>query len=195
MTPIFTPSDDAPSFFYDCSHVGVLFLPRQQPHRLSHVAPEGLDLAPGQDVLQPDVGDGAVVELDGAAGQGQGGHLDAGHPEVRHGADTLRVWLWEGNVVRDEVLEGSVSFNTEVVEAELVVGRDGQGEETPLAEILLLHHRSIDNMLLDTAITMVDGDDMSSSRAAGTAFQKGHQTLDCRHVVLVRRRERLKWRL
>ena len=127
-----------------------------------------------------------MVELDGAAGQGQGGHLDAGHPEVRHGADTLRVWLWEGNVVRDEVLEGSVSFNTEVVEAELVVGRDGQGEETPLDDVLFLHHRSIDNMILDSTITMVDGDDMSSRGAADTACQKGHCS---RHVVQVRSME------
>ena len=39
-------------------------MPRQQPDLLPHVAPEGLDLAPGQDVLQPDGGDGVVVELD-----------------------------------------------------------------------------------------------------------------------------------
>ena len=81
-------------------------MPRQQPDFLPHVAPKGLDLAPGQDVLQPDGGDGAVVELDGAAGQGQ---------------------LWEGDVVGDEVLEGSVSFNPEVVEAEFGIGRDGNG--------------------------------------------------------------------
>ena len=121
-----------------------------------------------------------MVELDGAAGQGQGGHLDAGHPEVRNKADTRGVQLWERDVVEDEVLEGSVRFNPEVVEAELGVGKDGQGEETPLDDVLLLHHRSIDNMILNSTITMVDGDDMSSRGAADTACQKGHCS---RHVV------------
>ena len=149
MTPIFTPSDDAPSYFYDCNHVGFQLVPRQQPDLLPNVAPEGLDLAPGQDVLQPNGGDGAVLELD-RAGQGQ---------------------LWEGDVVGDEVLEGSVSFNPEAVEAELGVGRDGQGEETPFDDVFFLNNRSIDNMILDTTINMVDGDDMSSIGAAGTACQ------------------------
>ena len=69
------------------------------------------------------------------------------------------------------------------------------GEETPFDDVLLLNNRFIDNMILDTTINMVDGDDMSSRGAAGTACQKGQQTLHCRHVVLVRSRERLMWRL
>ena len=103
--------------------------------------------------------------------------------------------LWEGGFVGDEALEGLVSFNPEVVEAELGVGRDGQGEETPLDDVLLLNNRSLDNMILDTTITIVDGDDMSARGAVGTACQKGQQTLHCRHVVLVRSREQLMRRL
>ena len=127
-----------------------------------------------------------MVELDWAPGQGQGRHLDAAHPEVRNGADTRGVQLWEGNVVKDDVLKGLVRFNPEVVEAELGIGRDGQGEERPLDDVLFLHHRSIDNMILDSTITMVDGDDMSSRGAADTACQKGHCS---RHVVRVRSME------
>ena len=133
-----------------------------QPDLVPHVAPEGLDLAPGQDVLQPDGGDGPVVDLDGAAGQRQGVHLDAGQPEVRDRADALGVRLWEGDILGDEILEGPVGLHTEVVEGELAVGRDGVGKEPPLVEVVLIDDGSIDDVLVDTAITMVDGDDMPS---------------------------------
>ena len=69
------------------------------------------------------------------------------------------------------------------------------GEETPLDDVLHLNNMSIDNTILNTTINMVDGEDMSSRGAAGTACQKGQQTLHHRHVVLVRSRERLMWRL
>ena len=133
-----------------------------QPDLVPHVAPEGLDLAPGQDVLHPDGGDSSVVDLDGAAGEGQGVHLDAGQPEVRDRADALGVRLWERDVLGDEVLETPVGFQTEVFEGELAVRRGGVGEEPPLVEIVLIDDGSIDNVLVDTAITMVDGDNMSS---------------------------------
>ena len=35
-------------------------------------------------------------------------------------------------------------------------------EEPPLVEVVLIDDRSIDNVLVNTAITMVDGDNISS---------------------------------
>ena len=133
-----------------------------QPDLVPHVAPEGLDLAPRQDVLHPDGGDGPVVDLDGVAGQRQGVPLDAGQPEVWDKADALGVRLWERDVLGNEVLEIPVDFQAEVIEGELAVGREGVGEKPLPVEVVLIDDRSIANVLLDTDITMVDGDNMTS---------------------------------
>ena len=103
-----------------------------------------------------------MVDLDGVAGQRQGVPLDAGQPEVWDKADALGVRLWERDVLGNEVLEIPVDFQAEVIEGELAVGREGVGEKPLPVEVVLIDDRSIANVLLDTDITMVDGDNMTS---------------------------------